>query len=471
MIQQHTSLDGPNVLLEMPYTVKEIHGISALIVVSCISLIAVVVLLAVIAISAFTTRSSLDEHLFVRTHIAAYFICLLVSDLIQAIASILNAAWVQSSGVHAGPLCTIQGALKQIADVSTAFWTLTIAVQTFFLLVLDLHLRQFILWMTLIAGWSGILTVVLAGPATLNVHERGPYYGITGYWCWITDAYPSERITLDYIFMFIAALGSLLIYTFIFLRLRGHIEMDGWTPNRFRLRPVKRVGDWRTTDSDNEATKIAKRMVLYPIAYIIMVLPITVTRFMAFAGQTVTLEATVFSATLFLFSGTVNVVLFATTRRILPVPSMSAKNFNISLPRVLQPSTRGVSDPDPYYAESESAYHRTPPASPGPSPYVPPPGSPLRSQQSEAPTSPYEVHQMPIPEPATVEQDMSSPLPRPHPPDLHVPQRNGIESMYSYYDEDDVFNNYDDVSLNSGDIPAVEPLSPSSASEYSAQSR
>lgn len=200
-----------------------------------------------------------------------------------------------------------------------------------------------------------------------------------------------------------------------------------------------------------------------------MVLPITVTRFMAFAGQTVTLEATVFSATLFLFSGTVNVVLFATTRRILPVPSMSAKNFNISLPRVLQPSTRGVSDPDPYYAESESAYHRTPPASPA---YVRPPVSPPRIQQREAPTSPYEVHQMPIPEPVTVEQDLSSPLPRPHPPDLHVPQRNGIESMYSYYDEDDVLNNYDDVSLNSGDIPAVEPLEPSSPeSEYSAQSR
>lgn len=467
MIQQHTSLDGSNVLLEMPYTTKEIHGVSALIVVSCISLVAVVILLAVIAISAFTTRSSLDEHLFVRTHIAAYFICLLVSDLIQAIASILNAAWVQSSGVHAGPLCTIQGALKQIADVSTAFWTLTMAVQTFFLLVLDLHLRQFILWMTLISGWSGILAVVLAGPATLNVHERGPYYGITGYWCWITDGYPLQRIILDYVFMFIAALGSLLIYTFIFLRLRGHIEMDGWTPNRFRLRPVKRVGDWQTTDSDNEATKIAKRMVLYPIAYIIMVLPITVTRFMAFAGQTVTLEATVFSATLFLFSGTVNVVLFATTRRILPVPSTSARNFNISQPRVLQPSIRGVSDPDPYYAESESAYHRTPPASP----YGPPPVSPLRIRQREAPTSPYEVQQMPIPEPATVEQ-LRSPLSWPHPPDLQVPQRNGIESMYSYYDEDEVLNNYDDVSLTSGDIPAVEPLEPSSPeSEYSAQSR
>ncbi|KAK0486065.1 hypothetical protein IW261DRAFT_1559495 [Armillaria novae-zelandiae] len=466
MIQQHTSLDGTNVLLEMPYTAKEIHGVSALIVVSCISLVAVVVLLAVIAISAFTTRSSLDEHLFVRTHIAAYFICLLVSDLIQAIASILNAAWVQSSGVHAGPLCTIQGALKQIADVSTAFWTIAIAVQTFCLLVLDLHLRQFILWMTLVAGWSGIFAVVLAGPATLNVHERGPYYGITGYWCWITDAYPLQRIILDYIFMFAAALGSLLIYAFIFLRLRGHIEMDGWTPNRFRLRPVKRVGDWRTTDSDNEAIKIAKRMVLYPIAYIIMVLPITVTRFMAFAGQTVTLEATVFSATLFLFSGTVNVVLFATTRHILPVPSTSVRNFNISLPQVLPPSTRGVSDPDPYYAEPESAYLRTPPASP----YVPPPVSPLRTRQREVLTSPYEVHQMPIPEPATV--DLSSPLPQPHPPDLQVPQRNGIESMYSYYDEDEVLNNYDDVSLNSGDVPAVEPLEPSSPeSEYSVQSR
>ncbi|KAK0195673.1 hypothetical protein F5146DRAFT_1174795 [Armillaria mellea] len=424
----------------MPYTAKEIHGVSALIVVSCISLVAVVVLLAVIAV--------ISGRTFV------------LSDLIQAIASILNAAWVQSSGVHVGPLCTIQGALKQIADVSTAFWTLVNCAiftlspsKAFCLLVLDLHLRQFILWMTLVAGWSGILTVVLAGPATLNVHERGPYYGITGYWCWITDAYPSERITLDYIFMFIAALGSFLIYTFIFLRLRGHIEMDGWTPNRFRLRPVKRVGDWRTTDSDNEATKIAKRMVLYPIAYVIMVLPITVTRFMAFAGQTVTLEATVFSATLFLFSGTVNVVLFATTPRILPVPSMSARNFNISLPRVLQPSTRGASDPDPYYAESESAYHRTPPASP----YVPPPVSP--------PVSPLRIRT----EGGTSIAVLSSPLPRSRPPDLHVPQRDGIESMYSYYDEDDVLNNYDDVSLNSGDIPAVEPLEPiSPESEYSA---
>ncbi|KAG7449591.1 uncharacterized protein BT62DRAFT_1073030 [Guyanagaster necrorhizus] len=466
---QRTVLDGPNVVLEMPYTSKEIHGISTLIVVSCISLVAVVGLLAVIAISAFNIRSSLDEHLFVRTHIVAYFVCLLVSDLIQAIASILNAAWVQSSGVQAGPLCTIQGALKQIADVSIAFWTLTIAVQTFFLLVFDLHLRQFILWMTLVAGWSGIFTIVLAGPATLNVHERGPYYGIAGYWCWITDAYPSERITLDYIFMFIAALGSLLLYTIIFLRLRGHIEMDGRTPKRFRLHPVKRAGDWRTTDSDNEATKIAKRMVLYPITYIIMILPITVTRFMNLAGQAVSLEAMIFSATLFLLSGAVNVVLFASTPRILPVRSMRVKKFKISLPRVLQPNARGVSDPDPYYAESESAYHRTPPVSPGPS-HVLPSVLPLQIRQREAPTSPCEAHQMPIPEPVPVKQDVSSSLPRSYPSALRFPQRNGIESMYSYYDEDDVLNNYDEVSLNSSDAPAVEPLEPSSESEYSAES-
>ncbi|KAK0212587.1 hypothetical protein DFS33DRAFT_45090 [Desarmillaria ectypa] len=456
MMQQHASLDGPNVLLEMPYTSKEIHGISILIVVSCISLVAVVGLLAVIAISAFSTRSSLEERSFVRTHVAAYFICLLVSDLIQVFG---RSCWTNL--YHSRSAKANSRRFNGILD--------TIAVQTFFLLVLDLHMRQFILWMTLVAGWSGILAIVLAGPATLNVHERGPYYGITGYWCWITDAYPSERVTLDYIFMLIAALGSLLLYTFIFLRLRGHIEMNGWTPNRFRLRPVKRVGDWRMTDSDNEATKIAKRMVLYPIAYIIMVLPITVTRFMTFAGQTVTLEATIFSATLFLLSSTVNVVLFAMTRRILPAPSMRKKNFTISLPRVLQPSAGGVSDPDPYYAESESAYHRTPPASPGP--YVPPPVLPLRIHQREAPTSPYAVPQRPIPEPATVEQDVSSSLPRSHPPDLHVPQRNDIESMYSYYDEDDVFNNYEDVSLNSGDTPAVEPLESSSESEYSAQSQ
>jgi hypothetical protein len=39
--------------------------------------------------SAFNTRTSLDEHLFVRTHVAAYFISLLLCDLLQSMVALL----------------------------------------------------------------------------------------------------------------------------------------------------------------------------------------------------------------------------------------------------------------------------------------------------------------------------------------------------------------------------------------------
>ncbi|KAF8909865.1 hypothetical protein CPB85DRAFT_707975 [Mucidula mucida] len=164
-----------SILLELPYTSREGQGVTVLVVVSSISLIAVVGLLVAISLSAFNTRSSGGEHLFVRTHVAAYFICLLVSDLFQAIGSLMNATWVRESMVYVGDTCTAQGVLKQISDVSIAFWTLVIAIHTFCLLVLQLHLRQFVLWVTLIAGWCSIATIVVTGPAALDPAIRGPF--------------------------------------------------------------------------------------------------------------------------------------------------------------------------------------------------------------------------------------------------------------------------------------------------------
>jgi hypothetical protein len=78
---------------------------------------------------AFNTRSwTVDKHphLFVRTpvcvsalcspsspdktiQVAAYFISLLLSDLIQAIGSILNAMWIRDMAVEVGVVCTVQG--------------------------------------------------------------------------------------------------------------------------------------------------------------------------------------------------------------------------------------------------------------------------------------------------------------------------------------------------------------------------
>ncbi|KAJ7045324.1 hypothetical protein C8F04DRAFT_1249749 [Mycena alexandri] len=154
------------------------------------SVIAVFGLLTAIAPSTLrSTARSHQQHLFLRTHAAAYLISLLICDMIQSVASIMNARWILDMAVETGTLCVIQspGAMKQISDVGLSFWTFVIALHTFCLVVL---------------GWSGLGILAMTGPAMLDTAHRGPFYGISGYWCWITpDLYVVERATLDYMFV------------------------------------------------------------------------------------------------------------------------------------------------------------------------------------------------------------------------------------------------------------------------------
>lgn len=93
--------------------------------------------------------------MFVRTHVAFYFVSLLLSDILQgeslfiytlavylhrfvAISSIMNAAWVSEGAVVYGSLCTVQGrhgdifalnsptrslgVLRHTSDVGIAIW-------------------------------------------------------------------------------------------------------------------------------------------------------------------------------------------------------------------------------------------------------------------------------------------------------------------------------------------------------------
>ncbi|KAF7315258.1 Git3 domain-containing protein [Mycena indigotica] len=339
--------DGTEWLLRNVYTPREVHGVTVLVVISCISLVFVVGLLGAIALSAFNTRSSLDQHLFVRTHVAAYFVSLLVSDLFQALGSILNARWIRDMAVELGPLCTAQGVLKQLADVATAWWTLVIAIHTFCLLFLELKTSRFTLYATLISGWFGIAAIVIAGPAALDTVHHGPFYGISGYWCWISPGWPGARIGLDYLFMFMAAFFSFILYMLIFLRMRGNIIVEGRRVS-FRL---KKIDQWRGKRFENQALTIARQMLLYPIAYTILILPIAASRFSSFSGDDVPFGVTVFSAAVFLLSGIVNVTLFCATRRILPPESFKIPKWKISAPKEI-PALEFNPGQDSYYQNS-----------------------------------------------------------------------------------------------------------------------
>ncbi|KAH9935915.1 SelR domain-containing protein [Epithele typhae] len=312
-------------LLSRPYTDVESRGVLVLVIVSSLSATAVAGLLAAIAISAWNTRKSSSSHLFVRSHVAAYFISLLLCEVAQTVGSIMSIRWVTLHAVSYEPYCTVQGVVKHIADVGTAFWSFIIALNTFWILFLQWKLKRHVLIVAMLGTWAAIGAIVTTGPGALQRSETGPFYAISGYWCWIADGYPTSRITLDYMFMFLSSVLCFIMYILVFLKLRGNVVVNGW---RIRVRLQSRDEADSIKYTDTHVINIAKGMLMYPVAYTILLLPIAVCRFAEWSGHEVPFSATIASDAIFLLSGFVNVILFITTRRVLPIHSVVPRRFS-----------------------------------------------------------------------------------------------------------------------------------------------
>lgn len=50
-----------------------------------------------------------------------------------------------------------------------------IAMHTFWVLFMEWRVHRYVMWGMLIFSWSAIATVVIAGPATMNMSHNGPY--------------------------------------------------------------------------------------------------------------------------------------------------------------------------------------------------------------------------------------------------------------------------------------------------------
>ena len=113
----------------------------------------------------------------------------------------MNARWAHEDIVYNGNYCAAQGALKNAANNGTALWSFMIALHVFNLLFLRWQTTRAGMAATLIGGWSAIGMIVLLGPSVFEKPDRGPYFGVSGYWCWITDEYPAEQTYMEYFFV------------------------------------------------------------------------------------------------------------------------------------------------------------------------------------------------------------------------------------------------------------------------------
>ncbi|KAG8958978.1 hypothetical protein FRC03_008564 [Tulasnella sp. 419] len=299
---------------------KEITEIVAYTMAGGVSFLAVMILFLMLAVSSISSaRTGEAGPQFMRTKMGVYFIFLLVCDFIQSAGSLMSIEWIMDAKVRQGSHCSAQAIFFQIGNVGSALWSLTIAAHTFVLLFLQIRISNAVATIIMGAVWALIGLLVIIGPLAIEKEAKGPFHGISGSWCWITDAYPGARIGLEYFWMFFSAFGSFVLYILVFLRLRGNIVGKGM---KIRFCFSDRPESWasfKSRDSvESTVTSVAKQMLWYPVAYTFVLLPIAICRWTEFSGRRVPYAVNVVTGCLFALSGFVNVILFTSTRRVIP---------------------------------------------------------------------------------------------------------------------------------------------------------
>lgn len=301
------------------------NGVISLIVAAMLSLVSVLLVLVFFLPGTKTYK---------RTHILGYFVCLLVSNVIQSTGTVMNIKWTVEGGVFDGPFCRAQGGIKQAGNIGNACWTLALALHLFNLLFLRVKTSRSFFLGTIAVAWGLILTFVLIGPFAIQNLQKGPYFGVSGNWCWITDEYNSAQFFLEYFFEYVSAGGSFILYTIILLRVRGNLAV---VQGKHVLRFVPRSERWQLSLGrdfiDSTMLGVAQRVIWFPVAYSVLIVPIGAARLSEFAGQKVPAGVTFFTDFVFNLTGLVNVILLLTTHRMFPdtaLPDFNARRKELS---------------------------------------------------------------------------------------------------------------------------------------------
>lgn len=259
------------------------------------------------------------KNAYPRTHVMAYFISLLIANTIQSTGTAMNLRWVKEGEINAGMFCSLQGGIKQAGNVATAVWSFMIALHLFNLLFLRLPTTKLGLAATLCFGWAFVATIVSVGPVMIQTPEKGPYFGISGNWCWITNGYPKAQTFLEYFFEFFSAGVGFILYAAILMRVRGNLYQ---ADDKWRLRFVPAGEGWKLSLGrdllDSAMLKAAQHMVWYPVAYTVILVPISLARLVEFAGGSVPDWAVDVTDVLYNLTGFVNVMIFLATRHLFP---------------------------------------------------------------------------------------------------------------------------------------------------------
>ncbi|EJD44261.1 hypothetical protein AURDEDRAFT_114352, partial [Auricularia subglabra TFB-10046 SS5] len=252
------------------------------------------------------------ERVFLRRQLGVFVVCLFLSDFVQSISGMIQIRWAAHSRIDDGPTCTAQAVTLLAGDLGTCLWNAIVALHTFTTIVLRRSVPKSVVILLVVTGWTAVIIASIIGPLAIHNSTNGPFYGIAGKWCFITDAYADARLWIHYVPILISAFIIFLLYAMVFLALRGNIIADDGGID-LRRRPSS--SSVNSDIASAQVTAIAKKMLWSPISYVIIVLPIAIARLISLRGNMNAVP--LLGITCLFLSGCVNVTIYTATRRAL----------------------------------------------------------------------------------------------------------------------------------------------------------
>ncbi|KAL1957833.1 hypothetical protein VTO42DRAFT_5398 [Malbranchea cinnamomea] len=226
---------------------------------------------------------------------------LLLADLQEALGFLFSLHWVHRDALTANTgVCFAQGWLLQIGDPSSGLFVFAIAIHTFVTVVLRRKIPYPVFVGCIVAMWLFCLLLV----GIPSARYRKDAFAPTGPWCWLNEKYEAERLWLHYFWIFFAEFGSIVLYAILFFYLRR------------RVVAAAMLGDAQTRHVQR-LRRVTGYMVLYPLAYLILSLPLAAGRMAAYGGNKTGIAYYCATGALIASSGWVDVVMYAFTRRAL----------------------------------------------------------------------------------------------------------------------------------------------------------
>ncbi|KAK0745024.1 hypothetical protein B0T21DRAFT_430058 [Apiosordaria backusii] len=264
---------------------------------------------------------------------------LLLADIHQAGAFLLNAVWLGRDGiiVHT-PACWAQGWLVSTGDLSSSCFITAIAVHTYLAVVRNYTPPQWAVYATVVGLWVfNYLMAALGVILTRNGADGGGLYVRAAAWCWINIHYETHRLLLHYLWIFISLALTTILYTSVFISLRKESRRSQ-SEERYtrRRRPILQPTPTQTVNTINASKPLPalpttapvnipsganpnknyqqKAFLLYPLIYILCTLPLALGRIATMAGAHVPISYFCTAGALIASNGWLDVLLWGVTR-------------------------------------------------------------------------------------------------------------------------------------------------------------